>query len=223
MKVAFGGEWELVLDTPEVVIYYNAHMGWCDVADQLRSYFTPLYRSLRTWMPVMIMLLEVAMINAFQVWSRLREQGHADTLANLDHKHFRLAVINQVFDAADDNTRTRLQALKRRRTNKSGSPAPRSGRRGGYLSHAALPPVHDISEPHLPLVQDAAKTCQLCAYNSSRKRAELGNEITDADRRALKQVPRTKMQCSNPNCAGFFCCNGTRNCFLKAHTDPKYC
>ena len=69
-------------------------MGGVDIHDQLRSYYTPLFRSRRTWFPMFIWLLEVAIINSFRTWQALF--GDKSTT----HFRFRENIANQLLELA---------------------------------------------------------------------------------------------------------------------------
>jgi hypothetical protein len=53
------------LALPKASVRYNFHMGGVDLTDQRRSYYSVQLRTVRNWMPLLFLLVECAIINAF--------------------------------------------------------------------------------------------------------------------------------------------------------------
>ena len=71
----------------------SANMGGCAIAEQMRSYYTALFRNVRSWMPFMIMMVEVAIINSFVIWKLLAQQSDVKTTS---HYEFRLQLVERL-------------------------------------------------------------------------------------------------------------------------------
>ena len=77
------------LPIPKCIYDYNQHMGGVDVADQLRSYYTNLHRSYRTWWPLFVYTLELAVCNCYLI-------ARAHNRHSGSQCDFRINLVNQL-------------------------------------------------------------------------------------------------------------------------------
>jgi hypothetical protein len=67
VREVFGNNSRKLLKIPCVVNDYNLHMGGVDIADQLRGYHSTQLTSRRNWMPLFFWLLDIVLVNSFQL------------------------------------------------------------------------------------------------------------------------------------------------------------
>ena len=82
------------ISCPQLVKDYNAHMGYVDKADMMKSFYEIDRRSKKWWHRIMWHLLDVAVVNSFLIFNE-RNEGKSLTL-----KEFRLAVIAGLIGAS---------------------------------------------------------------------------------------------------------------------------
>ena len=244
VKAAFGNNHEKEMPFPTVAADYNQHMGYCDIADQKRSYYTPLWRSRRNWMPMLIAMLEVAMINAHIVWELLAKSHPVPSMKHVD---FRKTFVSGVLQwnreqqaASNSNKRSRSE------TKAAASAAAANKRQQGHggkhvAKNAGILPDSrfDESEPHWPIVfsgardgspmtyalgqaavpegarQSKGKAGHCCDYCRFRQQRQKAAGVP-----ALKYAHKSHYVCSNPVCNARLCIEPARNCFVAYHTTP---
>ena len=81
------------LPFPAPVVEYNTHMGGSDGNAQQRSYYSPHRPNRRYWWPLMIFLLNAAVLNAFKLWCLL------NPTTKMTHREFQLAIIEELIIA----------------------------------------------------------------------------------------------------------------------------
>ena len=78
------------LPFPAPIVEYNTHMGGSDGNAQQRSYYSPHRPDSRYWWPLMIFLLDAAVLNAFKLWGLLYPES------KMTHWEFQLAIIEEL-------------------------------------------------------------------------------------------------------------------------------
>ena len=81
------GEIEEIMK-PEVIYEYNTYMGGVDKSDQLLSYYPFTHRTLKWWKRAFFHLLELAMVNAYIMYTLSIQRGK-----RLNHQQFRQELV----------------------------------------------------------------------------------------------------------------------------------
>ena len=76
---------------PVAICDYNTFMGCVDVYDQLLTYYQIARRYKRWWLKIFWRLIDMMILNAYALW-KLKQ----DKVSNCSHKHFRLALSQQL-------------------------------------------------------------------------------------------------------------------------------
>ena len=74
----------MALPIPFPIRKYNKHMGGSDANSQCRSYYSADTCSFRYWWPLFKLLLDGAVLNAFNLWKILESES---TLSHLNFQH----------------------------------------------------------------------------------------------------------------------------------------
>lgn len=75
---------DMALPIPLPIREYNKHMGGSDANSQCRSYYSADTRSFRYWWPLFKLLLDGAVLNAFNLWKILKPES---TLSHINFQH----------------------------------------------------------------------------------------------------------------------------------------
>lgn len=187
------------LAVPMIAVDYNAHMGYVDMADQLRSYYGFLGRSSRNWLPQFIFALEVAIVNSYKVGKLL---GGAT-----EHLAFRMGLVEHFLAKGARLRENEVEEEKKVHVDDAKGEQViviRRKKRMVFSKHARkkpLPSQRLIGTDHYRKKMDL-KQRQRCFLCRSRG---LG-----------AKAPQTTWCCSK--CNVFLCCTKKRDCFTSYHT-----
>ena len=78
------------LPFPAPIVEYNSHLGGSDGNAQQRAYYSPHRSDRRYWWPLVIFLLEAAVLNAFKLWKLLYPDS------NLTHSEFQYQIAEEL-------------------------------------------------------------------------------------------------------------------------------
>ena len=151
-------------------------MGGVDKADQFLSYYGYNHRTLKWWKRGFFHLLDVAMVNAYILYT-LSTQDH-----RLDHEHFRIAVAKDLIAQASVNV--------------DAPPPPRLGRRS-----QALPTPLRLTRHHFVeriINSTTGKLSQLDCFVCSKR----DRQHTSTSRR--KTTSYKCKECNLPMCCPLF-------------------
>ncbi|KAF8941422.1 hypothetical protein BGZ58_009505 [Dissophora ornata] len=97
VRAVFKGQSRALLPIPKIIDDYNHHMNGVDIADQLRSYYSTLLRTYRTWVPIFFWLLDTTIINAYLINKLSGSSMH--------HREFRQLLAQDLIDSAKYDSR----------------------------------------------------------------------------------------------------------------------
>ena len=170
----------------------RGHASGVDIADQNRSCYTPLTRSLRSWFPVFIWALETAIINSQVVWSALFGKN------SLPHYDFRVALVQSLLQLGETlNAGGRLRAAV---MHEYTAPGKKIIRQLGWCARPAtrkLPGVHmceKIVRGSTTVKAMSRPKCERCRFETQMRINEMDDTYKAAFARHKTMVQVLKQQ-----------------------------
>jgi len=188
VREVFGNNSRKLLKIPCVVNDYNLHMGGVDIADQLRGYHSTQLTSRRNWMPLFFWLLDIVLVNSFQL-AKLKGWSGSQ-VAFREELLWGLVKITEEEEEEEVDIQAQPSLKKIRITKNS--------------TLDSLPAVRLKLGNHFPIHNSDRRTCIWC---SLKVKNEDGNSL---------DAPETHVSCEL--CNIHLCFNKTRNCFKNFHT-----
>ena len=191
VREVFGNNSRKLLKIPCVVNDYNLHMGGVDIADQLRGYHSTQLTSRRNWMPLFFWLLDIVLVNSFQLaklkgWSGSQVAFREELLWDL---------VKITEEEEEEEVDIQAQpSLKKIKITKNST-------------LDSLPAVRLKLGNHFPIHNSDRRTCIWC---SLKVKNEDGNSL---------DAPETHVSCEL--CNVHLCFNKTRNCFKNFHSSDS--
>ncbi|KAI3652734.1 hypothetical protein MP228_002159 [Amoeboaphelidium protococcarum] len=183
----------LELQRPAIIQDYNQYMNGVDRIDQMRSYYSCGARSKRWWIPVFYWLLDMTVINSFQMFNYELNSGTSEEAAsNVTQLQFRLTLIEELI--ADQKVRQlllasdkffvqsyRSNAPKRSVKNQlqvpQATPAPQNATAFGQASSAKRAKGQlrfpDAGKWHLPVKDDTIQKVPYCCMEGCQNRRKI--------------------------------------------------
>lgn len=122
LQRVFGDNARKAVSIPKAINDYNKNMGSVDIADQLRQYYSTQMRSLRTWMPLFLWLLDTSILNAYIMRCiHLKEQTKSS------HRLFRISLYKELKGLA-------LQIMNEEADQENGQEEEAPRKRGKYMT-----------------------------------------------------------------------------------------
>jgi hypothetical protein len=166
-------------------------MGGVDIADQLRGYHSTQLTSRRNWMPLFFWLLDIVLVNSFQLaklkgWSGSQVAFREELLWGLVK-----ITEKEEEEEEEDEEEVDIQV----------QPSTKKLRVTKNFTIDNLPAARLKAGNHFPNYNSDRKTCVWCSFQSN------GNDW---------EAFKTQVSCEL--CDVYLCFNKTRNCFKNFHT-----
>ena len=110
IKTVWGRNARVKIPIPKVTDDYNHYMLAIDLFDQLVSYYKPLMRVTRTWMPHFVHLLNTMHVNGYIAHKHLREERGERPVP---HKQYVLNLVQSLLDRAKHADQSRPNLRRR--------------------------------------------------------------------------------------------------------------
>jgi len=189
-RAPFGDESTKDLEIPKAINDYNKFMHGVDIADQIRSYYCTDLRARRTWWPLFLFSLEIALINSYSIAKMAKSGG-------TDHASWRMQLVDELVQEATIGPLSRIRAEELKAMEEKVARGSRIG-----PPHYKLPESRFVQTSHTPANyanRNSRGRCVWCRYRGMRS----------------NNVPKTAVKCSF--CNVFLCFLPNRNCFDAFH------